>query len=430
MTVTLQAQPVTGALFTNDPVFSVGIVAVAELAKIEIAFGVNPFDDTSLDVAGNWTVVTTDNRLAKYKTSARSDRLGVFTAGKATFELDNSARLYDPCYAAGTHFGDFKRNTPVRITGSHNGTDYVQWSGYIRTWTPEYKGKFDSVTVVGAVDALGLLAQYGLAPITAAHAGDSAGDRIGRVLDDFGHPSAYRDLGPDGELQSTTFGVNALQHCQKAAQSVPGGLFYAQRDGTLVFGGQTALTETRQTTSQVTLSHDTAPKYMSLVRSGVGAGYRDLVRIGRSGGTVQTVDNSAANEAPVEHSRTDLLMATDNQAAAVAQFDADLFSTEVQHPKSVKVLLNTVSASVNTELFVRKLRDRVTVEQAPPGGGPDISDQVFIDGISGVITPEAWHVTYTLTSADAYDENLASAPSTWLILDDATTVLDTNTLAY
>ncbi len=98
-------------------------------------------------------------------------------------------------------------------------------------------------------------------------------------------------------------------------------------DGTITFDGQAALATTRQTTSQVTFSHDTDPKYLvdSLVGSGVGLGYRDKVTIGGSAVTTATVDNSGANEAPVTYQRTDLLMNASTQASVLADFYADLW---------------------------------------------------------------------------------------------------------
>ena len=82
-------------------------------------------------------------------------------------------------------------------------------------------------------------------------------------------------------------------------------------------------------------------------------------------------------------------------------------------------------------LLARRLRDRFTVELDPPGPGDDISVDVFLDGETGHITADSWTVDYTFSSADAYDDNLASAPATWLILDDATDgKLDTGRLGY
>ncbi len=465
------------------------------LARVEIAFGVAPFNSTSLDVATNWVDVSASCRSVKYKTSSASDRFSVFSAGSATVVLDDRDREFDPSYASSTYVGDFKRSTPVRVIGTHTlgaatydetggasedlwtlsahgmddgqrvqfsavgtgasgyaaDTDYyvvgstanafqlsatlggaaiagtgdsagtwtlgrldTQWYGYAKKWTPGYQG-LDAVTTLTAHDGLGLLARYDLDEIAAAHSGDTVAARIGRILDEVGFPSSYRDLDPGTSLTSTTFGVNALRHCQLAARS-DGGWFYAQRDGTLTFDGLDALTTTRQLTSQVTLSHDTAPMYLldTLHREGVGEGFRNLVRIGGPAVTTAENDATAADEAPVTFQRLDLLMNSDAKASGLADFYADLFATETPFHSAVTVTAAAVSdATYNSEIFPRKIRDRVTVELAPVGGGADLSDQVFIDGIAGTITPARWNISYRFASADAYDNNLASAPSTW-----------------
>ena len=383
-------------------------------AVIEIAFGEKPFDATRLNNNANWTDVTDSVRYVNYETSTRSDRFGVFSAGNAFITLNNRGRVFDPSYVSSPYVGEFLRNVPIRISGVHSSTKYVQWYGYVRTWNPGYIGT-DAVTEVVAVDGMGMLAYYDIDVLaTAAHGSDTSADRIGRVLDEVGFPAGYRDLDPGTSLQPTTFGVNALQHCVLAALS-DGGFFYAQRDGTLTFDGMAALTTTRQKTSQVTLSHDTAPKYLldSLVREGVGEGFRNLVRIGAAGVTTAIEDRVAVNDAPVVFDRTDLLMDSDAWADGLAHFYADLYATETPHSKQVTCLVDSVTGQGNTSLFPRLLRDRVTVEFDPPGVGADIVDQCFIDGMTGVITPARWDVTYLLSSADAYDDNLASAPSTW-----------------
>jgi hypothetical protein len=423
----------------------------------------------------------------------------VFSAGGAWVDLDNTARLYDPAYAAGTHFGDFKRNTPVRIVGweligtatfadasdtwtvsvTHGlavgdrvrftasgatepstyavtlsatlgggvlegaGSDSdgtwtlyrldTQWYGYAKTWRPSYAMPTESRTRLSATDGLGLLAQYEVDDIAEAHGGDFIGERIDRVLDDFGFPSGYRSLDDGVTLQATEFGVNALAHCQRVALSV-GGTFYAQRDGTLTFDGYEGLSSSRQITSQDTVGHNAAPVPLndgSLELSGVGTGYRDLVTISALDGEAVTIDNSGANEAPVAYRKTNLLHNSEAQTSLTAQFFADLYGTEVPAPEKVRFVAKTINADVNTVLFKRKLRDRITVEVGPPGGGADISHECFINGARGKGQGGLWTIELLLSSAEAYDDNLAAGPAEWLILDDATVgKLDTGKLGY
>jgi len=428
-------------------------------ARLQVAFGINPFDNTNLDLEASWIDVNADVRSITYQTDHRSDRFAVFSAGNLTATLDNRIRRYDPDHATGPFFGQMKRYVPVRLIAVHAGVRYVKWYGYALEWRPQYAGKFDSVTVLQATTPTGVVARYEMAPIDpAAHAGDTAGGRIARVLDDMGHPSAYRSLEDDGQMQETKFGVNALAHIQQVARSVSGGSFYSQRDGTLTHDGQAALASTRQSVSQISLTHDgagtgTVPIYQTIEVSGVGLGYRDLVRIGRTGGTVQTVDNSAANEAPIVFQQQGLHMSSDASALTVAEFYADAYGVETTVPSKVSFLMDAIDptaealistavfhlvpshgpqgslrykpkptvpsdATNNSQMMTLQLRDRITVNFNPPGGGGNLVRIVTIDGISGRIANGTWHETYTLSSW--VGNELPISPDNWMLLDSAT----------
>jgi len=165
----------------------------------------------------------------------------------------------------------------------------------------------------------------------------------------------------------------------------------------------------------------------------VGAGFRNLVRIGGEAVTTAEQDNVGANQVPVVYQRLDLLMNADAQATALAGFYADLYGAETPFTKTATYTVATSAGATSTSaLFPRRLRDRVTLNLTPPGGGTGISDQVFIGGVRGRIGQnQRWDIEHTYSSADAYDDNLAAPPSQWLILDDATNgVLDTDRLAY
>lgn len=395
-------------------------------ATVEIAFGIEPFDDTSLGNNANWVDVTGYVRSVDYTTSTRSDRFGVFVGGNATIVLNALDRVMDPSYASSTYVGEFKSRTPVRISGTHSSTDYVQWYGYADLWQPGYDGA-DAVTVLTAYDVLTALGTFDLAELSSAsYAGETIGERLDRVCDLWGLPSNQRDFEAGAGLTDTLFAVNALFHCQQAAMS-DGGFLYAQRDGVLTFEGMYALTTARQQTSQATLTGhlvDPPPQ-----RAGVGKSFRNLVRIGGPGVTAQTTDNVPVNGLPVAYQRLDLLMQFDAKAASLADFYAELYSTETPFTSSATFTAATAAQpTYGSSLFVRKLRDRVTISINPPGPGGDITDQVFIDGMTGRISPDRWDITYTFSSADAYDDNLLSQPSTWYIV--GTSLIGTGRVGY
>jgi len=405
--------------------------------RLWIGFGEKIFDDTRLASDGNWVDVTDYVRFADFRTSSRRSQFDTFAGGTGQFTLDNQTRLFDPGYSSGTYFGEFKRNTPVRVTAEHSSTRYEVWRGAARKWNPFYKGSFDSITTLYCEDMLGVISAYELPQISAAHDGDTTATRIGRVLDEIGHPSAYRSLGNGGAgggHSSTTWGENALSHMVQLA-TVDGGMVYADRDGTITHDNRSAGgILSRQNTSQVTFGHDSEPKYLpeDAGWQGVGDDFRDLVRVQAGAGPIHEIDNSTTNDAPVVFQRLGTSLNSDAQAATAAQFYADLYRTDRMYPATVKVRVATNSEDLRTVLLPRRLRDRATVTHDPPGAGSDLSSDVFIDGISHIVDPTTgdWTASYTFSSADQYD-GLDGPPSTWMVLGTETTSeLGVGTLGY
>ena len=88
---------------------------------------------------------------------------------------------------------------------------------------------------VVAVDPLGRLGQYEPAARPAVGAGDTAAQRIARLLDEVLWPADLRALAAGGPLlTATTMGRSALDLVQQAAFAA-GGHCYAGRDGTVTY---------------------------------------------------------------------------------------------------------------------------------------------------------------------------------------------------
>jgi hypothetical protein len=398
--------------------------------RLWIAFGTEAHAATLEASDTPWVDVTDYVRSATFSTSTRSSRFDRYSAGLADFALDNSTRLFDPAYAAGTYYGDFKRHVPIRVTAEHSSTRYTVWRGWVRDWTPQYVARADSVTTVRAYDALGLLSRYELDKVAATAANQTPAQRFNAVIAQVGLTNtAVTDAGQTGTLEKTTYGVNALQHLAGVV-AADGGHLYADRDGTLTLNARVAPSiVSEQSTSQATLDDTSEPAYDGLKVAGVGEGYRDIVRISGSTGNVQEVDNSVTDSAPVVFQRLGTPFTDDSAALNTARFYADLFATESPYPSEVGVTIATTSDDLRTVLLPLKLRHRITVVYSPPGGGADISEECFIDGIKHKVTPGRWDAKYRLSPCDPFD-NLAGFTS-WLIVADATRgKVGTGTVSY
>ena len=61
------------------------------------------------------------------------------------------------------------------------------------------------------------------------------------------------------------------------------------------------------------------------------------------------------------------------------------------------------NTNLMTQALTRKIRDRVTVQFAPPGGGAVISQDGYIAGIEHNLTPGTYTATFTLESTEGND---------------------------
>ena len=112
-----------------------------------------------------------------------------------------------------------------------------------------------------------------------------------------------------------------------------------------------------------------------------------------------------------------------SQAAGLALFLASQYANPELRPEEIRFNPQGDPAVLFPDLLSRKIRDRVTVKFAVPGGGSAVQRDCFIESVAHTITPGTWGVTLGLSSATFY--------SGFFILDnDNFGVLDTNKLSY
>ena len=119
---------------------------------VEIAFGYDwndaspVFIDVSADVRNLDTILI----------DRAKDRLTRTRPSSTTVVLDNTDRLYDPDYTAGTYYGDLNPMTPIRIRVTHNAVTYDSFYGYASSWDVSSEAHDHTVTVQ-ALDGLTVL---------------------------------------------------------------------------------------------------------------------------------------------------------------------------------------------------------------------------------------------------------------------------------
>ena len=403
------------------------MTGMADHVTIEIAFGQDPYNI-------DWALaadVTTKLRSVNGSTSTRASEFEAFTAGQMHFVFDATDGTLDPTYASSPYAGQFQWATPIRIRGNSPLGFVTQFLGFIYDFRIEYPIRSQAFCSFEALDGLWLLAEHDLAPITANYGLDSVEGRIGRILDTVGWPTGDRDFDISGTLlQSTAYGRTALAEIVDVAQSDGGVVFHHPVDG-IRFDGRSAIrTRNSYRTSQKTISDTVEPTFLegSLVLSGVGDTFRNLIEITPRGLATQSVDKSTMNR-PVRGYARELSMETELDADALANFFVDLHGTETPFVRNFTVLAATSVARPRAEILELGVRDRITVTYTTPAG-QTVTNNLLINGISHEITPEFWRITYQCESANAY-AHLDGPPGSWLALDDVNNRLNTNrTLGY
>jgi hypothetical protein len=111
------------------------------------------------------------------------------------------------------------------------------------------------------------------------------------------------------------------------------------------------------------------------------------------------------------------------QAQNLALFLASQYANPELRPEEIRFAPQGNPSTLYPDLLSRKIRDRVAVKFAVPGGGSAVQRDCFVESIGHTITPGNWSTTLGLSSATFY--------TGFFILDNATLgVLDQNKLAY
>lgn len=308
---------------------------------------------------------------------------------------------------------------------------YDLFRGYADNWLPEWREPDDSICFLTATDGFKVFARVDRNASSPAGAGETTGARIGRILDHAEWADDDRDLDTGiSTVQATTLAQNALTELYLTADTERGELFI-DGQGHVVF---------RDRHHRYTDPHSLFPRWvlgnadgeLQCVLPQPETDDEVLVNraeIGRVGGTVQTAEDAASIEEFLlaQMSRADLLMETDDEAAAYAATvvqllaDHDLrFDSVVLEPSTDDLLWPVVLGA--------EIGNRLTIRWTPPGGGDRIVRDVFIEGIEHEFNVAStgdvldWRTTFRLSDAERWE---------WFVLDSgAYGVLDTNRLGY
>jgi hypothetical protein len=402
---------------------------------VEVTFTSSPFDTFTLDdpvrgvldntdfiLGGDVFTDITEDVLAVAVTRGKSRTLDHFTAGRASIQLQNRDREYDPLYTAGPLFGQITTQREVRIRTS--GT--AVFLGQIDDWAFDYKINRDSIATIHAVDALATFAAQTLgtayAPIE-----QTTGARINAVLDrpEVAWPSNRRSI-EDGLAilaSGTAIAPNTrvLNYLQSVESSEPGE-FFVDTSGNVAFRERNQVPDA----STFAFTDDGSTNGVPYVGIQVDLSSELLfnsVAITRENGITQVANDSASQAKFGVQSLviSDALLASDEEALNLANYLLGLYKNPLVRVQKVEVELAGLAAEQQAKALSLDLGEISQVVFTPNGIGDAISLQVKIIGINHSIGLNSHRITF---ETDSTATNL-------FILDDlAFGILDSGVLGF
>ena len=352
---------------------------------------------STLGEAAPWVDVSSDVRNISIARGKQRE-LDEFSAGSASVTLSNTARTFDPNYAAGAYFGNIKPGRWIRITATYDSVDYQLYQGVIREWEFGYSFPNEAVAIPRASD---FMEDLNNGDITATTSAAISGTVIAEILNAANVIPRSLDSGQETFQSVSLANANALTAIQTADKSEGGGLsaIYCNELNQVVFEDRNSLsTNTRSNTSQATFGTSALPvdeidiDYSSdLIKNDVS-----LTRIG---GSAQTKTDSTSQDdyGRRSFSLTGLYNNSDPNVANIAQSYVDAFKDAELRVRSI-----TIHPRMNDALMIqalsRKIRDRITISYDPPPGLATVTDEMFISGIEHRASAQDFITKFTLES--------------------------------
>ena len=275
---------------------------------------------------------------------------------------------------------------------------------------------------------------------------DLPGLRIETILNAIGWPDNLRNIDEGTTYLAPQDATKTPLDMLQEAAAADSGVIYIDDDGTVIFADRDAIiSDDRSITVQSTYdTTDVAGKKFvdtsivyddSLIYNIVKIDRKVTTAAGGEELTGTTVIVSNAESISLYGARTLAIevpivsnLGADtsygqNKAKDLALFLASQYANPELRPEQIRFAPQGNPAVLYPDLLSKKIRDRVAVKFAVPGGGSAVERDCFVESVNHTITPGNWSTTFGLSSATFY--------TGFFILDNTNLgVLDQNKLAY
>jgi hypothetical protein len=275
------------------------------------------------------------------------------------------------------------------------------YTGYTDDWKNTYTVKGEAVGSFPCIDGLGILGRQGFNAWTAT-TGQTAGPRIASILDrsEVGWPGGARSLDAGvTTLQgdSVTWGSSPANYIQLVAQTDQGYAF-VDRSGVFTYTDRLSLIDP---TPVVTFADDgNGFPFFDSELSGAGDRFYSQVSVDREGGIVQTASAPGVGQASAIRrlSIFGLLMETDEQALALAEWLLSIYSEPIPRVKRLSVMPAAQASEADAAMIMAlDIGSVISVVWTPLDTGSTIDEGYTIESVEHSIPFDGPHVvSFTL----------------------------------
>ena len=341
-----------------------------------------------------------------------------FEAGQATVRIYDPNGDWNPDNPSSIYAGKLLPNRKVRVAASYGDSYYYLFSGYTSAYNYSYpKNQEIGYVDVQCTDAFRLFNLSNITTVTGATAGETTGQRTGRILDSISWPTSMRSLDTGDSLvqadpATSRTSLQALKNVEFSEQ----GAFYINQEGNAVFLSRANLEK----------KAGGATTYFS--NAGDGINYANITtvlddklvinqaNITRIGGTTQSASDATSIAAyfPHTYNQPNLVVNTDTDALNIAKVyvatrkDTSLRIDNLTLDLSTPDYSTGITAALELDYFnVVKIRN-------DQQGTTYIQKTLQVVGTAHEITPTDWKTTFT-TSEPIIDAFIIGSPA-WGII--------------
>ena len=385
---------------------------------------------TNILADGSSVIVDVSDQLDTIQTTrGRNAAADQFQAGTLTMRIVDQNGDFNPQNTSSPYYGLLSPMRKVQITATYSGTTYPIFSGYItgyNTITPKYVGDVVYTTIT-AIDGMRLLSNALVTTITGAIAGEDAGTRIGRILDQVGWPTSLRSIQTGNTTMQADPGTqrSALAAIQ-TVQTSEYGAFYIDPNGIATFKNRNYCTSSPNNTPTVFNDNGTNISYYNAMWLLNDAQVVNQAAITATGLATQTAISSTSITKYFVHSYTqnDLLMQDTTTALNYAlAYVASRAETTI---RCDAMTLDLYYANYNSGIIAALDLDyfdpiSITTTQPATVGTSSITKNLQVFGVQHSISVNSWKTTFT---------TLEPIIDGFIIGSSLYGVLGTNTLSY